>query len=279
MCSKHLASKHIDRIALYQKKIVSPLLHLILRSTDYFNTIESINLRGNIMKRLAILFGIMILSVLSACAADQNPTLTIVGEGTVTVPADTTIITVSAESSNQNVTLATSDVQDKLNRARDALIAAGVKSEEILSGQSSGTSSYQSSSRVCRIVNNTTVCDVTTSAANKVTKSFSVQIKTTDQSRINGIIDTAKSAGASASITGYSLSDSSSAVSDARKKAVENARVNAEGMAGAAGARIGKVLDISEYAYPDIGMAEPSGYGGPGTVDVTSYVRVTYEIL
>jgi uncharacterized protein YggE len=95
-----------------------------------------------------------------------------------------------------------------------------------------------------------------------------------DENRINAALNAARSAGAMAEVSGYSLNDANQSVADARKKAVENAKENAQGMASAAGARLGKVLDISEYAYPNISAADQ-----PGMVDVTSYVVVTYEIL
>ena len=115
-----------------------------------------------IVRTSIILCGIIVLAI-SVCAA-QSPMVSANGEGTVTVPADIAIITVSAESNNQNVTLAAADAQNKLNEAEDAVVAAGVNKQQILSGQASGTSSFQSSSKVCRIVNNTTICDVTSSA-------------------------------------------------------------------------------------------------------------------
>lgn len=224
-----------------------------------------------IVRPLAILCGIIVLAV-SACVA-QSPTVSANGEGTVTVPADVTIITVSAESNNQNSTLAAADVQNKLNRAEDALIAFGVNKQDISSGQASSTSSLQYSGKVCRQVNNTTICDVTSSAANKVVRSFSVRVNTTEQGRINDVINAAKSTGADASVTGYSLSNPKDAIAEAKKNAVQNARDNAEAEASAAGGSIGKVLDISDYgAYPSISMTQQ------GMVDVTSYVIVTYEL-
>ena len=71
-------------------------------------------------------------------------------------------------------------------------------------------------------------------------------MKTTDKSRIDSVVNAAKSAGADAYVAGYGLSDNSKAVAEARQKAVANAKENAQGMASAAGARLGKVLDISE---------------------------------
>jgi uncharacterized protein YggE len=80
---------------------------------------------------------------------------------------------------------------------------------------------------------------------------------------------------------GYSISDKSQAIAAARKKAIDNARSNAEDMASAAGVKLGKAIDIKDYGYPNISFNEPFGSPStlPGTVSVTSYVAVTYEIL
>jgi len=195
----------------------------------------------------------------------------------VTVPADTATISVSVESINDNTTMAQSEVQEKMNNAIDALKSAGVKDEEILPGQSSGIESFQFSGKVCRPVNNTTVCENRTEQASSLHRSTVIRLKTTEESKINNVLNAAKSAGADAYVAGYGLDDTKKAVTEARQKAVANARENAEGIAKAVGARLGKVLDISDYAYPVI-FGDPS-LGQKGMVDVTSYVVVTYEIV
>ncbi|MHB8117161.1 MAG: SIMPL domain-containing protein [Methanothrix sp.] len=230
------------------------------------------------MKWLVIIFGIMIAVILPAMAVGMNPTLTIVGEGTVTVPADTATISVSVESGMENMTAAQASVQEKMGRVIDALKAAGVKDEEILPGQSSGVSSFQSTSKVCKRVNNSTVCENNTAQASSLERSTVIRLKSTDESRINRVLDAAISAGAQANVAGYGLSDASKAAAQARQNAVANAKENAAGMAAAEGVRLGKVLDISDYGYP---VALNDYYGSSaqlGTVDVTSYVIVTYEL-
>lgn len=236
------------------------------------------------MNRLAILLSFMFLAALSASSAqDDNPTSGVVnawGEGTVTVPADTVTISVTVESRNENSTLAQAENQVKLDRTKEALMAAGVKPEEIMSGKSSGLTSYQSSSKVCHPVNNTTICDVGSSNVMILSSALTLMLKTTDEARINQVLAAARSSGASADIIGYSLSDASSAVADARRKAVEDARSNAQGMANAAGVRLGNVLEINEYVYPGIAMVQPfESSSRSGMVDVTTYVMVTYEIM
>jgi uncharacterized protein YggE len=225
------------------------------------------------MKRLAILLGIVILAALSAQAEGENPNLTTLGEGTVTVPADTVAISVSVQSNNENMTLAQSEVQEKMSQAIDALKTAGVKDEEILPGQAGGVTDIQSSSRTCKVVNNTTVCENTTQRVSSLEKTTIVRLKTKDESKINSVVNAAKSTGASADVEGYGLGDTGAATSQARQKAVDNAKENAEGMAAAAGGRLGNLVDISDYALPYVSSSDQ-----PGMVDVTSYVVVTYEI-
>jgi uncharacterized protein YggE len=234
------------------------------------------------LKITAILLGITVLGVLSCTALGQeNPSLTVMGEGSVTVPADMVTIGVSVESSNQNLTLASEEAQEALDRTIEALLAVGVKREEIFSGDSSSVFRLQDQSSVCRTVNNTTVCENSSYDIKKLEKSALLRLKTTDETRINEILRAARSAGAEAEIIGYGLSDVSSAAEQARKKAAEDARSNAQGMALAAGGRLGKVLDISAYAYPDVNMASPFGSrsNDPKMVDVTAYVMATYEII
>jgi uncharacterized protein YggE len=227
------------------------------------------------MKWLVLIFGIMITAALPAVGT--NPTLTIVGEGTVTVPADTAIVSVSVESNINNMTAAQAAVQEKMGRVIDALKAAGVNDEEILPGQSSGVTSFQSTSKVCKKVNNSTVCENNTAQASSLERSLIVRLKSTDSSRINQVLEAARSAGAQADVAGYGLSDAGKATAEARQRAVANAKENAAGLAASEGVRLGKMLDISDYGYP---LALNDYYGSstqPGMVDVTSYVIVTYE--
>lgn len=230
------------------------------------------------MKWLGIIFGIMIMAVLPAMAVGASPTLTIVGEGTVSVPADTATISVSVESGNENMTHAQAAVQEKMGKAIDAMKAAGVKDEEIMPGQASGVSSFQSTSRVCKRVNNSTVCENNTQRATSLERSTVIRLKSADEARIDRVLDAARAAGAQADVEGYDLSDASKARAEARKKAVANAKENAIGMAAAEGVRLGAVLDISDYGHPLAVNDFYGSYSQPGMVDVTAYVIVTYEL-
>jgi uncharacterized protein len=219
----------------------------------------------------------MITASLPATAVGMNPTLTVVGEGTVSVPADTATISVSVQSGNENMTEASTAVQEKMALVIDALKAAGVKDEEIMPGQARGVTSYQSTSKVCKRVNNSTVCENDTTSLSSLERSTILRLKSTDESRINRVLNAARSAGAQAQVAGYGLSDAGRASTEARQKAVANAKENAAAMAAAEGMRLGKVLDISDYGYPMALNDYSGGSAQLGMVDVTSYVVVTYE--
>lgn len=231
------------------------------------------------MKWLAVIFCILI-SAPMAIAQGAEHTITMFGEGMETIPADTAIVSISVDSGNENMTEAQSEVQTKMNHLLDLLKKAGVRDEDIMPGQSSGISSFQSSSNVRKTVNNATVWENSTQKATSLKRSTVIRLKTTDESRINQVLDAARSAGADAYVAAYSLSDSSKAVAEARKKAVANARENAAEVATETGGRLGKTLDISDYGYPGAAMANPySRNSEMRMVDVISYVVVTYEFL
>lgn len=230
------------------------------------------------MKRLVLSICIMMAICGPALVMGMNPTLTVIGEGKVSVPADITIISISVKSSMENGTAAQASVQDKMDRTIDALKAAGVKDDEIEPGQSDGVTSFQSTSRVCRKENNSTICDNSSLQASSIERSAIIKLKGTEKTRINQMLETARSSGADADVAGFGLVDASQAKSDARKKAVDDARKNAEEMARAEGVSLGNALDISDYGYPEALYEDSPGTSQSGMVSVTSYVVVTYEI-
>jgi uncharacterized protein YggE len=251
------------------------------------------------MKWLAIVIGILLISCIAA--AGEIPSITVVGEGTVTVPADVVYIAVGVANTNDNATLAEQVNAAQLNATLEALIAAGIDREDILPGYARSTQSTQIYTRV----GNNTTCEVESyNVANLSTTQVTIQLDSTDEDFVDKILETAESSGASAGVSGYGLSDTSSAMAEARKKAVEDARENAEELAYLYGATLGGVLSIYELSYPQISssleianldpetmwdMFEESESqilsffgmisGNPEMLDVTSSVRVTYEII
>jgi uncharacterized protein YggE len=233
------------------------------------------------MKKSIILTCFIILSVLSVgLSPAENPVISVVGKGVVKVQADVTTITVGVDSKKDNRPLAESEVQQKLNNTKDALLAAGVNKDEIIQGQAANILSMQSKS--CKTINNTTTCEY--SNLSRLERTLIVQMKTTDQSKINNALHAAKDAGANASVTGYGLSDQEGAMKQALDKADENAKAKAEAYASGEGLRLGKMLERNEIppmlcSTDDLSSLSLDSSSEPGIVNVRACVEVTYELL
>jgi uncharacterized protein YggE len=131
-----------------------------------------------------------------------------------------------------------------------------------------------------------------------------VRLETTDSNKTQKVIDTAKSNGADAAILGYALSDSSKAVDEARKKALDDAKAIAEDYTSSLGLSLGKALKIEELKHPEIEIGPTYNWDMPmrmhhmfwmqpfhrmngffagnyipkGMAEVTAYVSVIYSV-
>ncbi len=255
------------------------------------------------MRTKLILGGLLILVLCATAAVAENSSLRVIGEGSVLTPADTVIIAVSAQSSDDNATIAAEKNSQLLNETVDALINAGVKDDEIMPGRSKGYMRYHN--LICNTENNTTTCEDVVKSL--VTERMIVKLKADDENETQRVIEAAKSAGAGADVMGYSLSDPDKAIDEARKKALEDARSQAKNYAESFGFKLGKSFEIEEIAYPDIeigpsyandwdmpmrmhGMFWRGGfphmgrffgeeYIPEGMAKVTAYVGVNYEVV
>jgi hypothetical protein len=84
-----------------------------------------------------------------------------------------------------------------------------------------------------------------------------------DKETINKTIDVAKSSGAMAAITGYSIGDIQAVVDEVRKKAMENAQQNDQDSASAYGFTLGKIIGITESPGPNIEISRPRSLYSP----------------
>jgi uncharacterized protein YggE len=64
-------------------------------------------------------------------AAEDATTLTVVGEGSALASADVVYVSISATTVGENLTQASANSSETLNRTIDALIDAGVNSDDI----------------------------------------------------------------------------------------------------------------------------------------------------
>lgn len=249
------------------------------------------------MKVMTVLLGLIILTL--SGAAEDVSTLKVVGEGGVTVPADTVFVTISVTTEDDNLTEASIENAGALNRTIEALIGAGITREDVSSGRGRSVQSIQTKSRVC---NNTTCVIVANDAVNLVKEQVIIRFDADDEDLINRTIEAARAEGAEAEISGYDLADAAEAMAEARQKAVDDAEKVARELASAAGLVLGERLEIFEPSRPQIrqqiagfdpldmmsifdlswaGMLEPIDMERspePGMMEVRSQVWVTYEV-
>jgi uncharacterized protein YggE len=192
---------------------------------------------------------------------------------TITVPADTFTIAVSVESANDNGSMASAENEAAMDKTINAMIAVGVDKSDILPGTDTGVSQSQSSNVVCDKVGNDTICKTEKYSKNVFTSTKYVKINTTDSSFVTNVLETAKSSGANAGVFDYGLSDKSSAVAEARQKAMGEAESTAKKIALQRVASLGMIqnaVNRGEYiTYSD----------RPYMMNITSLMDVSYALI
>jgi uncharacterized protein YggE len=234
-------------------------------------------------------------------AAEDATTLTVVGEGSALASADVVYVSISATTLGENLTQASANSSETLNRTIEALIDAGVNSDDIQAGRGKSVSSIQTFSRVC---NNSTCIMVAEEGVTLVNEQVTIRFAANDEDLINRTFEVAEAEGAEAAISGYALEDKTAAFAEARQRAIQNAEDDAEDLAAAAGLELGKRLEIIERSGPKVrqphsyhdpmgismmGFFDFSLHGTcdpfeasintePGVFEVRSQVVVTYEV-
>lgn len=224
-------------------------------------------------------------------------TITVDGEGKVTVKPDIARISLSVASAGKTVKEVTDDNNKKMNAVVDELKKLGVKPEDIQ------TSSYYLNPEYDYgyppvVYSNAVEKEVAAAAERSVPKIIgytlnqTVDVKIRDLTKSDQVIDRSIAAGANqVGSLSFDLDDASQVKKDARKEAFGKAREKAEEMAGAAGVKLGKVVTFSEgyNAYPmpyanfsmragDVAESAVAPALEPGSKEFTINVSVTYEI-
>lgn len=121
---------------------------------------------------------------------------------------------------------------------------------------------------------------------------ISMEVKDKDLSRVNKIIDKATSLGVN-QISGitFEVENKEASIDQARKGAIQQAKAKAAKIAGEAGIRLGRVLNVSEATPTDLppyfgkGL-DATGLGGgggtevqPGQTEIKVQVTLSYETL
>ena len=233
----------------------------------------------------AISIALIVPFVFSSCTVnrtkveEQVRTITVNGTGTVNVKPDQLSLTFSIKTSDWNVNTATSSNASTTEKVIAAVIEEGVAKQDIQ------THDY--------IISQETYWQNNREYPGKynVTNSLSILIRNT--STAGNVIDAAVKNGTNAlSQFEYSASDTTSAVREARTKAVQNAADAANLLAGASGCKVDKVMNISEgytstrqtakAMFADANVSMAGGAATPieeGTISVTANVTITYSLI
>jgi uncharacterized protein YggE len=201
------------------------------------------------------------------------------GTGTITTDPDRAIISIAVETEHTDVKTAQQQNAAQMSQTITALKALGLTSDDlattgynIYSQRDSSSSSPWDSEKTYYRVTNTLL----------------VTLK--DINRVGEVIDTAVAGGANrVNYISFTLSDEKQQElrAEALTGAVENARADADAVAGALGLSILGVKEVSvgggyvPMAYSRMDYAEGAGISTPietDTVDVTATVSITYLI-
>jgi uncharacterized protein YggE len=205
-----------------------------------------------------------------------TPTVTVVGHGSVIVTPDIATVIVGVQITKPTITEAQSEATTQMTAIIDAIKAAGVAEQDI-------QTSYYS---VNVLFNYDNTGNPTEVVGYQVSNQVSVVVR--DLDKVGSLLADVVGAGANTiyGIT-FGVEDPSGAESEARAKAVADARKRAEELAQAAGLSLGRVLTISEGTAPAIPYATSQFAGGkgaaapvqPGTLEVAVDVQVTFELV
>ena len=235
-------------------------------------------------KTIFIVVSLVLAVLLGACvqaapATTQQPrTISVNGTAQVSLTPDIAYISVGVNSEAATAAEAVSANNTQSQAITDALIGMGIDAKDIrttnfsIYPQEKWSPDGMEKLGTVFVVNNTVY----------------VTIRNID--RVGAVLDAVVQAGAN-NVYGISfdVEDKEAALLEARGKAVENARTQAEQLAQAAGIELGSVYSISYYnSYPspvyDYRAVAESAYGGgsvpisAGELTITVDVNLVYEI-
>ena len=208
-------------------------------------------------------------------------TITVVGEGKVTLKPDVARVTIGVETVSTSVQEATAGNNAKVEAVLDAQEAAGIDEDDM---RTTGYSVYAD-----RYGPEGMLAD--SDVRYRVSNNVSVTIRDLDS--VGSILDVAVEAGAN-NIYGieFALDDPKIAESDARSAAIANAQAKAAELAELTGIDLGRVVGISEivgagggYYAGNFAETARMGLGGgggapiaPGQLDLVMQLQVTFAI-
>ena len=215
-------------------------------------------------------------SPLTTQAVGAPGTITVVGEGTVSIEPDTAQAVIGVETAGASVKDASAENAAIMQAVMDALTEAGIAAKDM---QTNGYNVYADRGYGPEGASQETTYRV----------SNNVNVIIRDLETVGDILDAAIEAGAN-NIYGvnFSLDKPSAVESDARAKAMDDARAKAQELADLAGMELGQILSISEvvggnggYYANSFRNAEAAGLGGggpiaPGQLELSMQLQIVF---
>jgi uncharacterized protein YggE len=203
-------------------------------------------------------------------------TITVLGEGKVSLKPDIATINVGAEARAATVSEAKAEVDAQMAAITAALQEAGVSEKDI---QTSHYGIYYEREPMPVLGEGTAV-----GVQGGYVVSNMVQVTVRDVEKAGGVLDAVVQAGANQvyGVT-FTVADESTWQSQARADAMADARSRAQELAELAGVELGQVVSVSEViGGGQVAMAVERGLGGggiaPGELELGTQIQVTFAI-
>ena len=225
--------------------------------------------------------GVLAQTPTPTASVDVSRTILVVGEGTVSIEPDRAQAMIGVETTGETVREATEESREIMEALLEALREQGVADRDI---QTSGYSVWTERSGRMMAPDMDRLEESLTYRVNNM-----VRVTVVDLDNLSAILDAAIDAGAN-SIHGisFTISDPARLETQARIRAIANAKAKAEELADLTGVRVGEVVSVSEVVgmgtFPATrAMAMDMGAGGagpisPGEMDFTVQLQVVYAI-
>ena len=216
-------------------------------------------------------------------AATMPRTITVVGKGTVSITPDVATAYIGVETTGANVKDAIDEASDTMADILEALTEAGVAERDI---QTSGFNVWADRSSPPMPMVEGSRTQQTQQVTYHVNNNVRVIIR--NMTTVGAVVDAAVEAGANA-INGVSfgIDKPEDLASEAREKAIADARAKAEELAELSGVKVGAVVSVSEvigqtaFGMERALMADGMGGAGPftpGEQEVALQLQVVYAI-
>lgn len=192
-------------------------------------------------KILLVAVSLVMVAALSACATGNSSqiatrTISVSGNGQIYITPDVAYITIGVQSQAPKVTDALNENNAQAKAISDALLALGVDAKDI---QTSAFNIYPQQNYNP---------DGTPQAIVYMVQN-SVFITVRDLNKLGTILDNVVRSGANTvNSISFDVLDKTAALSEARTKAIENARKTAEELAAAAGVTLGPLQTLNVYS-------------------------------